>query len=265
MRRIFVTTSIESTLRSTFQGFTFGTNRWIFLSMLTSAFVFAATDILSLRVISGAALAITSGFAVVPLAEFVSSFPRKLREMITIRGATRTYSFGLTEELLNLAKRMNVCLKEEDILEAAPEWINAGATIDRKIILGQTIADEFDKEARNGILAHELAHLRAKHSTKSAIVFFLTSIPVLLFITFLHLPNLVNLLLLFSAYGLIVPMVSWRFEYDADAIATMFVGIQPVTKGLRKIAEVKHADVRCNTYSHPSISNRISKLQKVDS
>lgn len=200
----------------------------------------------------------------VPLAEFVTSFPRQLREIMTLRGAKRTYSFGLTAELLNLAKRMGVCLKEEDILEVAPEWINAGATIDGRIILGQTIADEFDKEARKGILAHELAHLRAKHPTKRAIVLFLMSIPVLLFITFLHLPNLVNLLLLFSAYGLIVPMVSWRFEYDADAIATTFVGIEPVIKGLRKIAEVKHADVRRDTYSHPSISNRISRLQKID-
>jgi Zn-dependent protease with chaperone function len=264
LRRIFTTTSIESILRLQFQGFTFGTNRWIFLSMLTSAFLFAATDILSLRIISGATLAIASGFAVVPLAEFVTSFPQKLREIMIIRGARRTYSFGLTDELLNLAKRMGVCLKEEGILEVAPEWINAGATRDGKVLLGQTIVDGFDKEARKGILAHELAHLRAKHSTKSFLVLLLTSIPVFLLITFLHLPNLVNLLLLFSAYGLIVPMVSWRFEYDADATAATFVGIQPVIKGLRKIAEVKHADVQRDTYSHPSISNRISKLQKVD-
>ena len=263
MRRMSATGSIESTLRSTFEGFTFGTNRWIFLSMLTSAAIFVATDILSLRIIFGAALAITSGFAVVPLAELVTSFPRKLREMLTIRGARRTYSFGLTEELLNLAKRMGVRLKEEDILETAPEWVNAGATIDGKLILGQTIADEFDKEARKGILAHELAHLRAKHSSKSAIVLFLTTIPVFLFITFLHLPNLVDLLLLFSAYGLIVPIVSWRFEYDADATATTFVGVEPMIKGLRKIAEVKNTDVRCDTYSHPSISSRISRLQKI--
>jgi len=255
--------SIESTLRSTFQGFTFGTNRWIFLSMLTSAFVFGATDILSLRITFGAALAITSGFAVVPLAEFVTSFPRKLREIKTIRGARRTYSFGLTEELINLAKRMGVCLKEESILEAAPEWINAGATIDGKIILGQTITDEFDREARKGILAHELAHLKANHPLKSAGVLLVMSIPILFLISFLHLPSLVNLLVVFSVYGLILPMVSWRFEYEADAIAVTFVGSQPVIKGLGKLAEVKHSDVRRDTYSHPSISSRISRLQKM--
>ena len=179
-----------------------------------------------------------------------------------ISGAGRTYSFALVEELFNLAKMMGVRLKGEDILKVAPQWVNAGATIDGKIILGQTVADEFDKETRKGILAHELAHLKAKHAMKSAAVLSLAFILVFFLISLLHLPGLVNLLLVFSAYGLILPTVSWRFEYEADAIAATFVGSNPVIKGLRKLAEAKHADVRRDTYSHPSISNRISKLQK---
>lgn len=262
MRRIFTATSIESTLRSKFQGFAFTTNRWVFLSMLASAFLFAVTDILSLKIIFALALAVASGLLVVPLTECVASFPKKLQEIMTIFGAKRTYSFALVEELSNLAKMMGVRLEGEDILKEAPQWVNAGATSDGKIILGQIVAYEFDREARRGILAHELAHLKAKHSMKNATVVFLTSIPVLVFISLLHLPSLVNLLLVFSAYGLILPTVSWRFEYEADAIAATFVGSNPVIKGLRKLAEAKHADVRRDTYSHPSISNRISKLQK---
>jgi Zn-dependent protease with chaperone function len=255
--------SIESTLRSKFQGFAFSTNRWVFLSTLASAFLFAVTDILSIKIIFGLALAVTSGLVVVPLTECVVSFPKKLREIMTISGARRTYSFALVEELFNLARMMSVRLKGEDILKVAPQWINAGATIDGKIILGQIVAYEFDREARRGILAHELAHLKAKHSMKSVAVLLLVSIPVLFFVSLLHLPGLVNLLLVFSAYGLILPKVSWRFEDEADAIAATFVGINPVIKGLRKLAEAKHTDVSRDTYSHPSISNRISKLQKI--
>ena len=261
MRRIFVARSIESYLRSKFQGFAFNTTRWVFLSTLASAFLFAVTDILSLKIIFGLALAVTSGLVVVPLTECVVSFPEKLREIMTIFGARRTYSFALVEELFNLAKMMGVRLKGEDILRVAPQWVNAGATVDGKIILGQTVAEEFDREARKGILAHELAHLKAKHSMKSAAVLFLMSIAVLSLISFLHLPGLVNLILVFSTYGLILPMVSWRFEYEADAIAATFVGSHPVIKGLRKLAEAKHTNVRRDTYSHPSISNRISRLQ----
>lgn len=263
MRRTFVATSIGSTLRSKFQGFAFGTNRWVFLSVLASASLFAAADVLSLKIIFGLALAVTSGLLVVPLTECVVSFPEKLRETMIISGAGRTYSFGLIEEFSNVAKTMGVRLEGEGILKVAPQWSNAGATIEGKIILGQIVADEFDREARRGILAHELAHLKAKHSMRSFAVLFLASIPVLLFILLLHLPGIVNLLLMFSAYGLILPMVSWRLEYEADAIAATFVGSIPVIKGLRKLAEVKQINVSRDTYSHPSISNRLSRLQKV--
>ena len=61
MRRIFAATSIESALRSKVQGFAFGTNRWVFVSMLASAFLFAVTDILSLKVVFGMLLKSSQG------------------------------------------------------------------------------------------------------------------------------------------------------------------------------------------------------------
>ena len=262
MRRIFTATSIESTLRSKFQGFDFSTNRWIFLSMLVLALLYAMTDVLSLKIAFGMALAVTSGFLVVPLTESVASLPKKFREIMAMLEARRTYSFALIEELSDLAKMMGVRLEGEDILKVAPQWVNAGATSRGKIILGQVVADEFDREARRGILAHELAHLKAKHSIKIFAILFLAFISVFLFISLLHLPSIVTFLLVFSAFGLILPKVSWHFEDEADAIASTFVGINPVIKGLRKIAEAKHADVRRDTYSHPSISSRIDRLQK---
>lgn len=262
MKRQSAAELIGSTIRSKFHGFTFSTNRWVFLSVLASASLFAATDVLTLRIIFGSALAVTSGLLVVPLAECVVSFPKELREMMTISRASRTYSFGLIEELSNLAKTMGVRLEGEDVLKVAPQWLNAGATIDGKIILGQIVADEFNREARRGILAHELAHLKAKHAMKSGAVLFLAFIPVFFLISLLHLPLVINLLLIFAAYGLILPTVRWGFEEEADTIAATFVGINPVIKGLRKLAEIKHADVRRDSYSHPSISNRICRLQK---
>ena len=260
MREKFAAASIESTLRLKFQGFTFRTNRWVFLSVLTSAFLFAVIDTLSLKIILGLALSVTSGLVIVPLTECVVSFPKKLRELMKLSEARRTYSFGLIEELVNLAKKMGMHLKGEEVLKVAPNWVNAGASIDGRIILGQTVIEEFDREARKGVIAHELAHLKAKHPLKSAWVLLLTFIPVVFLISFLHLPGLVNLLLVFSIYGLILPTVSWRFEYEADAIAATFVGSQPVIKGLGKLVEATNINVGRDTYSHPSISSRISRL-----
>jgi len=262
LKGVFNTTSIESTLRSRFQGFAFSTNRWLFLSTLISAFLFGITDVIGLKVLFGLALAITSGLVMVPLTECVVSFPQKLRETMVISEAGRTYSFALIDELFTLAKRMGVYLKGKDVVRIAPRWINAAATIDGKVILGQPIAEEFDKDARKGILAHELAHLKAKHPVKSAGILLLTSIPVIFLVSFLHLPGIVNLILVFSAYGLILPMVSWYFEYEADAVAASFVGCQPVMKGLGKLADVKKTNIKQDTYSHPSISKRIIRLQR---
>jgi Zn-dependent protease with chaperone function len=263
LRGIFATASIESTLRSKFQGFAFSTNRWVFLATLASAFLFAVTDIISLKIIFGLALAVTSGLVMVPLTECVVSFPQKMREMTKISGARRTYSFVLMEELFSLSKIMGIHFKGENILKVAPQWLNAGATIDGRIVLGQAVAEEFDREARRGILAHELAHLKANHPLKSAGVLFLTSLPILFLISFLQLPSLVNLLLVFSTYGLILPAVSWHFEYEADTIAAKFVGSQSVIKGLGKLAEAKRTNIKRDTYSHPSTSNRIARLQKM--
>lgn len=108
MRRQSAAESIESTLRLKFNGFAFSTNRWVFLSVLASASLFATADVLTLKIIFGSALAVTSGLLVVPLAECVVSFPEKLREMMMISRARRTYSFGLIEELSNLVKTMGV-------------------------------------------------------------------------------------------------------------------------------------------------------------
>ena len=263
MRRTFATTSIESTLRMRLQGFAFSTNRWIFLSALTSACLFALVDVLSLKIIFGFALAVTSGLVTVPLMECIASFPQKLKELTMVSKATRTYSLGLLEEISCLAETMGVHLKGKDDLKVAPHWVNAGASIDGKIILGRKLVEEFDKEARTGILAHELAHLKAYHPLKNAGVLLLTFMPVIFLVSFLHLPGIVNLILVFSTYGLILPTISWHFENEADTIAASFVGGQSVIKGLEKLADAKNINVGRDTYSHPSVASRISRLHNV--
>ena len=253
MKRISATKPITSTLYQRFQGFAFGTNRWIFLSVLASALLYVAVDLISLKLFFGLMLSVACGLVVIPLTECVTSFPKKLKELERIYRARKTYSFSLIEEFSNLAKTMGVYLRGQDILKIVPCWVNAAACLDGKIMLGQTVAEQFDKEERQGVLAHELAHLKARHLMKNAGVLLMLFMPVLFIISFLHLPGLVNLLLVFSAYGLILPAVSWRHEYEADAIAASFVGSEPVIMALGKLAEANSIDVQRDTYLHPSI------------
>lgn len=265
MNRISAAKPITSTLCQRFQGFAFSTNRWIFLSVLASGLLYVVADLLSLKLFFGLVLSVACGLVVIPLTECVTSFPKKLKELERIYGARKTYSFGLIEEFLNLAKTMGVYLRGQDTLKIVPCWVNAAACLDGRIILGQAVAEQFDKEERQGVLAHELAHLKARHPLKNAGVLLLVFMPVVFVISFLHLPGLVNLLLVFSAYGLILPAVSWRLEYEADAIAASFVGSQPVIMALGKLAEANNIDVQRDTYLHPSIWKRISRLQNLTS
>jgi Zn-dependent protease with chaperone function len=263
MKIISAAKTITSTLYQRFQGFAFSTNRWIFLSVLASALLYGVVDLFSLKLFFGLMLAVACGLAMIPLTECVTSFSKNIKELKRIYGARKTYSFGLIEEFLNLAKAMGVHLRGQDTLKIVPCWVNAAACLDGRIILGQAIAEQFDKEDRQALLAHELAHLKARHPLKNASVLLLVFVAVVFAIPFLHLPGLVNLLLVFSAYGLILPAVSWRLEYEADAIAARFVGRQPVTIALGKLAEANNIDVQRDTYLHPSVRKRISRLQNL--
>lgn len=249
-------------VRLRFQGFDFGTNRWIYLSALASALLFATVDHLVPKIIFGLILSVTSGLIAVPFTECVLSFPKKIRELAKLYRARRIYSFGLMDEFLNLANTMGVRLRNQDIVRVVPFWVNA-AYFNGKIILGQSIVEEFDKESRRGVLAHELAHRKASHPLKQLGLLLLVFMPIGCLISLMQLPGIVNLLLVFAAYGLVLPIARWHFEYEADSIAAQFVGKQPVVTALLRLSEANAIDIERDTYSHPSISKRMHRLQKL--
>lgn len=253
---------VKSTFRVEFQGFAFGTNRWIYLSALSSALLFTFTDYLVLKIVLGLMLSITIGLTAISFTECALSLPKKIKELTKLYGARRIYSFGLMEEFLNLANMMGIHLRNQDIVRVAPSWVNA-AYFNGNIILGQTIVEEFDKESRSGVLAHELAHRKARHPLKSLGVLFLVFMPIVYFIPLMQLPGIVNLLLVFAAYALVLPIASWHFEYEADSIAAQSVGKQPVITALLRLSEANAIDIKRDTYSHPSISKRVHRLQKL--
>lgn len=254
--------AVTSTFRQRFRGFAFGTNRWIYLSALGSALLFTFTDHLVLKIILGLMLSVTSGLTAISFTECALSFPKKIRELAKLYGARRTHSFGLMEEFLNLVNMMGIHLRNQDIVRVAPCWVNA-AYFNGKIILGQTIVEEFDQESRRGVFAHELAHRKAHHPLKRLGMLLLAFMPIVYFISLMQLPGIVNLLLVFAAYALVLPIASWHFEYEADSIAAQFVGKQLMITALLRLSEANAIDIKRDTYSHPSISKRIHRLQKL--
>lgn len=61
---------------------------------------------------------------------------------------------------------------------------------------------------------------------------------------------------------LILPLISWPFEYQADAFAAKSIGAEKVISGLLKLASKAGMDMGLDSYSHPSIARRINRLRK---
>ncbi|MBE9505736.1 MAG: M48 family metalloprotease [Chloroflexi bacterium] len=75
----------------------------------------------------------------------------------------------LPDSLLRLAGRMGVRLDSSFPVEIAPSWLGARALCairgrrGRRIRLGGALARKLSPEALDGVLAHELAHLKCRH------------------------------------------------------------------------------------------------------
>jgi STE24 endopeptidase len=154
----------------------------------------------------------------------------------------------------------------------------------KRVILGDTLLDNFTPEEIETVFAHEVGHYVKKHLLKgiifsSAVSFAGLYLTFRIYQTILnHLqlpPQALNALpylgLIFFIYGLISgPLGNWIsriYEYQADHFAVTSTGQPGVYEAsLRKLADLNLADesphpmVEFLFYSHPSIQHRINKI-----
>ena len=131
----------------------------------------------------------------------------------------------------------------------------------RSMILGQSIVEEFEKNEREGVIGHELGHRKGYHWIMRIVLLVLIS-PFFYYFMQLPFPFYINYLILFAVMGLILPLISWPFEYQADALAAKSIGAEKVISGLVKLASKADMDMGLDSYSHPSIARRINRLHK---
>lgn len=226
-----------------------------------SGILFASYDQHILKVLLAIVLSVACGLVGVPLTECLISLPRKIVELVKIRRSRKTQSPQLMNEILGLESLMGVNVKKKDLVRIVPSWLNAAITFDGNLIVGQPVVEEFDKQPRRAILAHELAHLKGNHPTKRLWLLLLFGMPVCLYLFYMQLPWFITFLLIFATFGLVTPMVTWPYEYKADAIAAKYVGGEQVACALIKLTEGAGTDINRDSYSHPAISKRIAKLR----
>ena len=159
----------------------------------------------------------------------------------------------------------------------------------KRIILGDTLLDNFNHDEIETVIAHELGHFKKKHIIKNILIGTAASFLTLFVIASLYENSLnwfsftdisqvaaIPLLVLWSILiGIIqTPLgniLSRKFEYEADEYAVRETN-KPVVfvETLNKLNEQNlgdkepHPFVEWFFYSHPSIKNRVNAIEKIE-
>jgi STE24 endopeptidase len=198
----------------------------------------------------------------------------------------------LKERITKLARNAN--LKVENVYKfdmskntkkANAAFTGLGKT--KRIILGDTLLENYNVEEIETVIAHELGHYKKKHIIKNIFVGTASSFLTLFIIALLYQNSLnwfgfsevtqVAALPLLALWSMLIGLIqaplgnilSRKFEYEADEYA-IFETKNPFTfkKTLEKLTEQNlgdkepHPFVEWFFYSHPSIKNRISAIDK---
>lgn len=156
----------------------------------------------------------------------------------------------------------------------------------KRILLGDTLLENFTEDEIETVIAHELGHYKHKHIFKNIIIgtlssfltfflisfFYEKSLPLFGFSSILQIEALPLIALLGTIIGLVqtplTNILSRKYEYQADEYAIK-VTINPVafSATLEKLTEQNlgdkepHPFVEWYFYSHPSIKKRIAAIR----
>lgn len=158
----------------------------------------------------------------------------------------------------------------------------------KRIILGDTLLENYTTDEIETVIAHELGHYKLKHIQKNIITGTVSSFLIFYLIAQLHIISLnwfgfnninqiaaLPLLILWATLvGLLFqPITNWlsrKFEYEADAYAVKSTNKKDAfIKTLEKLTDQNlgdkepHPFVEWFFYSHPSIKKRIAQLNSL--
>jgi STE24 endopeptidase len=156
----------------------------------------------------------------------------------------------------------------------------------KRILLGDTLLDEYSKDEIETVIAHELGHYKKKHIIKNLIfgtlfsflTFFLIaqfysfSLNIFGFNSVIQIAAMPLIVLWGAIIGLILTpvsnVISRKFEYEADNYAVKATGKRDdFINTLEKLTDQNLGDrephplIEWFFYSHPSIKKRVTALQ----
>ena len=164
----------------------------------------------------------------------------------------------------------------------------AGFGPKKRIVLYDTLINDLETDEIVGVLAHEIGHYQKKHTIYNLVLSILTTgITLFILSLFIDSPLLAEALgvsipsfhigiiafgILYSPIseitGLLMNLLSRKFEYQADDYAKTNYDGKPLTSALKKLSKnslsnlTPHPTYVFMHYSHPSLAQRIENLLK---
>lgn len=157
----------------------------------------------------------------------------------------------------------------------------------KRILLGDTLLNNYTEDEIESVIAHELGHYKKKHIIKNLLISTFTSFFTLYLLASLYSGSLswfgftkieqISALPLLTLWGMLIGLIlspitnviSRKFEYEADEYAVVSTNkVSAFISVLEKLTEQNlgdkdpHPFVEWFFYSHPSIHKRISALNK---
>jgi len=157
----------------------------------------------------------------------------------------------------------------------------------KRILLGDTLLDQYTEDEIETVIAHELGHYKRKHIIKNIFIGTVSSFLTLFLVAFLYshsiswfsftsiseiaaLPLLVLWMIILGLFQApVTNIISRKFEYEADEYAISSTRkTEAFISTLEKLTEQNlgdknpHPFVEWFFYSHPSINKRIEAIRK---
>ena len=197
----------------------------------------------------------------------------------------------LKDEITNYCKKVEFKLDNLFVMDGSKRSSKANAFFSglgakKRIVLYDTLTNEYSKEEITAVLAHEIGHYKKKH-TLTSIVISILQVGLMLFILSLvinrpefsmalgvkeksfHISLLVFSLLyspLSLFIGIIMNIVSRKNEYEADNYAKTTYSAEPLANALKKLSVDSLSNLTPHpyyvfiNYSHPTLLQRIQAL-----
>ena len=182
---------------------------------------------------------------------------------------TRT-KLPIPTKFSELASRMHTKIRSFGIVEGRTAFVAFGS-----LVLGKDLIRDVSPKELLAVVAHELGHIKGRHGLKRNLSF----IPLMVFalyswsklnspifyseaFTMVMLSAMMLVALLAYMTVMMVP-INWNLEYRADETAAKFAEKENIESALLKMAKAEKRDLEAQSETHPSIKERINRLEKL--